>query len=192
MCEDPRRQQGAPLEERAGTRQTLGATEGTSGGAGVSHAAATEKRGSVKTAKRNARRKGERHRRQAAKAGGAAEAADVGGAADVDEANDGGAAEAAGVGGAADEDAFPTQVDESNICQLIAQALVLKFQYLLANEGMLFKTCDGNSITVGQLIDLGMKALGRWPLWRGDTNHPAGDGPAAVLCVPVCLWRGPV
>merc|ERR1719478_1056 len=99
--EDPRRQQGAPLEERAGTRQTLGATEGTSGGAGVSHAAATEKRGSVKTAKRNARRKGERHRRQAAKAGGAA-----------------------------DVDAFPTQVDETNISQLIAQALVLKFQYL--------------------------------------------------------------
>ena len=95
----------------------------------------------------------------AANDGGAAEAADVGGAADVDEANDGGAAEAAGVGGAADEDAFPTQVDESNICQLIAQALVLKFQYLLANEGMLFKTCDGNSITVGQLINLGMKAL---------------------------------
>ena len=156
-----------------------GADAGTSGGAGVSPAAATGKVGSVKTRKRAARRSRDRHRRRVAKAGGAAEAADdegavpvneandggaaeaadVGGAADVDEANDGGAAEAAGVGGAADEDAFPTQVDESNICQLIAQALVLKFQYLLANEGMLFKTCDGNSITVGQLINLGMKAL---------------------------------
>ena len=95
----------------------------------------------------------------AANDGGAAEAADVGGAADVDEDNDCGAAEAADVGGAADVDAFPTEVDESNIFQLLEQALVLKFQYLLANEGMELKTCDGNSITVGELIDLGMKAL---------------------------------
>ena len=95
----------------------------------------------------------------AANDGGAAEAADVGGAADVDEDNDCGAAEAADVGGAADVDAFPTEVDESNIFHLIEQASVLKFQYLLANEGLELKTCDGNSITVGQLIDLGMKAL---------------------------------
>ena len=90
---------------------------------------------------------------------GAAEAADDEGAVPANDANDGGAAEAADAGAAADVDSFPTQVDESNILQLIEEALVLKFQYLLANEGMELKTRDGNSITVGELIDLGMKAL---------------------------------
>ena len=66
---------------------------------------------------------------------------------------------AANKGQAAAEIANPAGVDERNFFRILAEALILKFQYLLANEGMVLAKRGGKRVTVGDLIDSGMKAL---------------------------------